>query len=80
MRGARTFLRDRMEEKHRCVFLHDIGAIDLRKGWEDHPYTQFMIGRYFASKGRSMFISLGHAFLRGQPHYLMEYLSYERRG
>lgn len=72
--GEDTFLRDRMKEKHKCVYLRDMGAIDLRKGLENVPYVQYMVGQYFASQGRSFLVSFGRAVLRAQPYYLMGYL------
>jgi len=72
--GEDTFLRDCMMQKgYRCVYLRDIGAVDLRPATENLPYMQYIIGRYFARRGRSPFMSIGRAFLRAQPYYLAGY-------
>lgn len=73
--GEDTHLRDCMSEKHLCIYLHKIGAIILRDVYEDVPYVQYMKGRYFRRRGRSLLIAIGRAFLRGQPHYLRGFLS-----
>jgi len=72
--GEDTHLKDCMLEKHRCVYLHDIGAITLRDVYEEVPYVQYMKGQYFGRRGRSLLVSVGRAFLRAQPHYLVGYL------
>ena len=76
--GEDTFLRDHMLRKYRCVYLKDIGAIDLGVATEDLPYIQFMKGQYFARQGRSTLVSVGRAILRAQPFYLMGHLSVTR--
>ena len=76
--GEDTHLRDCMLEKHRCIYLRDIGAIMLRDVYENVPYVQYMKGQYFGRRGRSLLVSIGRAFLRAQPYYLMGHLSYER--
>jgi len=76
--GEDTHLRDCMLEKHRCIYLRDIGAIMLRDVYEDVPYVQFMKGQYFRRRGRSLLVSVGRAFLRAQPHYLAGYLRTEK--
>jgi len=73
--GEDTFLRDWMSKKHKCVYLKDIGAIDLGKSLERHYFTQYCAGAYFGVKGRSLPISIGRAVLRGQPHYFRGYLA-----
>jgi len=73
--GEDTFLRDCMLKKYRCLYLKDIGAIDLGVATESLPFLQFMRGQYFARRGRSLIVSLGRAILRAQPHYLMGHLS-----
>lgn len=72
--GEDTFLRDHMQQKHRCVYLKVIGAVDLRISLENLPSIQFAIGQYFARQGRPLPISLGRALLRAQPYYLKGYL------
>lgn len=72
--GEDTHLKDCMLEKHRCIYLRDIGAVMLRDVYEDAPYVQFMKGRYFRRRGRSLIVSIGRAFLRAQPYYLAGYL------
>jgi len=72
--GEDTHLRDCMLEKHRCVYLRDIGAIMLRDVYENVPYVQYMKGQYFGRRGRSSLVSIGRAFLRAQPYYLVGYL------
>lgn len=72
--GEDTFLRDQMIKKHRCIYLKDIGGIDMGVPTESLPYIQYMKGQYFARQGRSLMVSLGRALLRGQPHYLQGYL------
>jgi len=73
--GEDTFLRDNMVKKYRCVYLRDIGAIDLGFPTESFPYLQYTTGQYFARQGRSTLISFGRAFLRAQPHYLKGFLT-----
>lgn len=72
--GEDTFLRDSMLRKHRCIYLKDIGAIDLRISLENLPSIQYAIGQYFARQGRPLALSLGRAWVRAQPHYLKGYL------
>jgi len=72
--GEDTFLRDNMIKKYRCVYLRDIGAIDLGVSTESLPYLQYATGQYFARRGRSTLVSIGRAFLRAQPHYLKGFL------
>ena len=72
--GEDTHLRDCMFKKHRCIYLRDIGAIMLRDVYENVPYVQYMKGQYFRRHGRSLLVSLGRAFLRAQPYYLVGYL------
>jgi len=72
--GEDTFLRDCMLRKHKCIYLRDIGAIDLGVATENLPYIQYMKGQYFARSGRSLLVSLGRAFLRAQPYYLQGFL------
>ena len=72
--GEDTHLKDCMLEKHRCIYLHDVGAIILRDVYEDVPYVQFMKGQYFRRRGCSLLVVIGRAFLRGQPHYLRGFL------
>jgi hypothetical protein len=72
--GEDTFLRDCMVQRgHRCVYLREIGAVDLRSATENLPYMQYLIGRYFAKSRRSPLVSVGRAFLRAQPYYLVGY-------
>ena len=73
--GEDTFLRDWMRRKYKCVYLRDIGAIDLGVSLEGHPFIQYRIGAYFARSGRSLPVSLGRAVLRAQPYYLKGYLA-----
>lgn len=73
--GEDTFLRDHVCQRHRCVYLRDVGAVDLGTATENLSYIQYMKGRYFALQGRSPLVSIGRAILRGQPHYLKGYLS-----
>jgi len=73
--GEDTFLRDQMLKKYNCLYLTDVGAIDLGKNVERLPSIQFMKGRYFAHHGRSLLITIGRAIMRVQPHYLMGHLS-----
>jgi len=72
--GEDTHLKDCMLEKHRCIYLRDVGAIMLRDVYEDVPYVQFMKGQYFRRRDRSLLVAIGRAFLRGQPHYLRGFL------
>jgi hypothetical protein len=72
--GEDTFLRDSMIRKHRCIYLKDIGAIDLRTSLENLPSIQYAIGQYFARQGRPLIVSAGRALLRAQPYYLKGYL------
>lgn len=72
--GEDTHLKDCMLEKHRCIYLRDFGAIGLRGLYEDDPCVQYMTGQYFARRGRSLLVSIGRAFLRGQPDYLRGFL------
>ncbi len=72
--GEDTFLRDKMKDRYSCIYLRDIGAIDLRKGLENVPYCQYMKGKYFANSKRPLLISLGRAILRAQPYYLVGHL------
>lgn len=72
--GEDSFLRDCMIKKYRCIYLRDIGAVDIGKTIEELPYIQFMVGQYFAHRGRSMMLSFGRALLRAQPYYLKGYL------
>lgn len=77
--GEDTFLRDCMIKKYRCIYLRDIGAIDIGKSTEELPYIQFMKGQYFARKGRSLLVSIGRAILRAQPYYLQGHLWSKKR-
>jgi hypothetical protein len=79
MTGEDTFLKDCMIKKYRCVYLRDIGAIDLRTPLEYVPSIQYSIGRYFAQQGRSTIVSIGRAVLRAQPYYLTGFLEAKRR-
>ena len=76
--GEDTFLRDCMQKKYKCIYLRDIGAIDLGTPLEDNPTVQYTIGRYFALQGRPLLVSLGRAIVRAQPHYLMGYLRWRK--
>jgi hypothetical protein len=73
--GEDTFLRDWMRKKHKCIYLRNVGAIDLGISLESRPFIQYMTGAYFAHQGRSFPVSLGRAFLRAQPYYLKGYLA-----
>jgi hypothetical protein len=77
--GEDTFLRDSMIKKYKCIYLKDIGAVDLGVAHENNPEIQFRIGQYFARQKRSLIASLGRAFLRAQPYYLMGFLSERRK-
>lgn len=72
--GEDTHLKDCMLEKHRCIYLRDIGAIVLRDVYENVPYVQYMKGQYFDRHGRSLLVSIGRALLRAEPYYLLGYL------
>jgi hypothetical protein len=72
--GEDTHLKDCMSEKHRCIYLREIGATILRDVYEDAPYVQYMKGQYFRRRGRSLPVAIGRAFLRAQPHYLRGFL------
>ncbi len=76
--GEDIFLRDCMLRKYKCLYLRDIGAIDLGVAIEDLPYIQYMKGQSFALRGRSLPVSLGRAILRAQPYYLMGHLAVTR--
>jgi len=76
--GEDTHLKDCMSEKHRCIYLREIGAIILRDVYEDVPYVQYMKGQYFRRRGRSLLVSVVRAFLRAQPYYLAGYLRTEK--
>jgi len=76
--GEDTFLRDAMQTKYRCVYLRDVGAIDLRTGLENLKYIQYHKGAYFACKERKLITALGRAILRFQPYYLIGYLDKKR--
>jgi len=73
--GEDTFLRDSMVKKYSCVYLKDIGAVDLGFSLESRPEIQYAIGQYFAKQGRSIIVSFGRTFLRAQPYYLKGFLS-----
>lgn len=77
--GEDVHLKDCMLEKHRCIYLSDIGAVTLREVYEDVPYVEYMKGQYFGRRGRSLLVSVGRAFLRAQPYYLVGYLHSRRR-
>ena len=77
--GEDTFLRDQMIKKHKCIYLKDVGAIDMGIATESLPYIQYMKGLYFARQGRSLIVSLGRTVLRMQPYYLKGYLSARRK-
>jgi hypothetical protein len=77
--GEDIHLKDCMLEKHRCIYLQDIGAVKLRDVYEDIPYVQYMKGQYFGRRGRSLLVSVGRAFLRAQPHYLVGHLHSRRK-
>jgi len=73
--GEDTVLRDCMVRKHRVVYLRSIGAIDLGVPTEYRPFIQYMIGRCFAKRGRSLAVSMGRAIIRCEPDYLRGYLA-----
>ncbi len=72
--GEDTFLKDCILEKHRCIYLRDVGAIMLRDVYENVPYVQYMKGQYSRRRGRSLLVAIGRAFLRAEPHYLRGFL------
>jgi len=72
--GGDTLLRDEMIQKHKVVYLQDIGAFVLTDPWEDRPMVQYGKGIYFAVRGRSTSVALGRAFLRIQPYYFVGHL------
>jgi hypothetical protein len=76
--GEDIHMREFIAKKHKVVYLSDIGAYVLSDPYENNPVVQFWKGTYFASRGRSLIISIARAFLRCQPYYLMGCL-YERR-
>ncbi len=73
--GEDTFLRDWISKKHKCIYLKNIGAIDLGASLENQPFVQYMTGAYFAQQKRSLVVSLGRSILRAQPHYLRGYMT-----
>jgi len=77
--GEDTFLRDCVCRKYRCIYLRDVGAIDLGISPENSPFVQEMKGRYFARQGRQPLISIGRAIIRLQPYYLRGYIDERRR-
>ena len=72
--GEDTFLRDRMEEKHKVVYLPDIGGFVLTDPMEDLPVVQFKKGIYFCLSGRNLLGALARTVFRLQPHYLCGHL------
>ncbi len=77
--GEDAFLLKCMIKKHKCIYLRDIGCVDLGVSTEKLPYVQYMIGQHFARQDRSIIVSLGRTFLRAQPHYLQGYLMERRK-
>lgn len=67
-----SFLMRKMREKHKVVFLPDVGAVDFGSSatGSRSPVWQYIDG----SKESSLFIALFKAFLYAKPFYLMGYL------
>lgn len=76
--GEDTFLRDHMIEKHKAVYLPNIGGYVLTDPMEDLPVIQFKKGVYFYLRGRNLLGALVRTFLRLQPHYLLGHLYGEK--
>ena len=69
-----TFLRDHVREKHKVVYLPDIGGFVLTDPMEDLPIVQFKKGIYFSLRGRNLLGALTRTFFRLQPHYFLGHL------
>jgi len=69
-----TFLRDHVREKHKVVYLPDIGGLVLTDPWEDRPVVQYRRGIYFCLRGRNLIGALTRTIFRLQPFYLCGHL------
>lgn len=76
--GEDTYLRDCMVKQHRAITLTDVGAICLTDALEDVPWVQFEIGRYNATRARSMLGAIVHVVAYAHPHYLRGFI-YEKQ-
>jgi len=76
--GEDTYLRDCMMKQHRVITLSDIGAVCLTDALEDAPDIQFEIGRYNATRARSMLGAIVHVVAYGHPHYFRGFI-YEKQ-
>lgn len=72
--GEDSFLRDNIMKKHKVTYLPDIGATVLSDPLGDQPLIQYTTGMYFAMTGRNWLATLGRAFFRMQPYYLVGYM------
>jgi len=72
--GEDTYLRDCMEQKHRVMYLPDVGCISVGKQVQYHPNVQFETGRYYYHRGRSPLGALLKSIMYLQPHHLRGYL------
>ena len=76
--GEDTYLRDCMVKQHRVITLSDVGAICLTDRLEDIPGVQFEIGRYNATRTRSMLGAIVHVVAYAHPHYFRGFI-YEKQ-
>lgn len=73
-RGEDTHLRDFMIKKHKCLYLPDIGAEDLRPGLEERKEIQTRMGLQFAYEGRSPGRVLMHSIIHLRPYVFLAYV------
>lgn len=72
--GEDTFLRDRMLEKHRVVYLQSIGAVDWGPKKEDNQHYQKIQGVKEAKIGRDFSHAIIDSILRVRVHYITAFL------
>lgn len=72
--GEDTYLKNRMETKHKCVFLSDVGAKDFGVGLEETEHIQLKIGKYyFLKRDRPNYIVKG-SIVHVRPKMLGSYI------
>jgi len=72
--GEDTYLCRCMAKKHRCVFLTDVGAYNMRSECNDLSRIQFEIGRKYAKDNSSPLLVLARSLTLARFHYIHGYL------
>lgn len=72
--GEDTHLHNHMKKKHQCVYLSDIGAMDLRPGLEQRTQIQTKMGMMLAYEGKHPITVFGMSVIDLRFHIMGSYV------